>query len=293
MSVCGPSPRTTAWIESATGDAVVGSARLPGATSSRILRIELSTGSRLVLREYGAEYLHSEPIAPLRELDALDRVASTAVNAPVAIAADVDGSATGAPRLLMTEIAGRPGPQPAPWTARAAAALAAIHDTDPTGHRYHYFTYFRTGAEPSPPPWAEDAALWESAIETAAAERQAEDRFIHRDFHPGNLLWDRTAIGVVDWPAGCVGPAAVDLAHFRLNLHIAGRDDLESAFVDVYRAEGGAGPDPWWDLVAALDVLPWDQGPRAIAAWAGLPGVAGTLGRSGIERFIRRARTDL
>jgi aminoglycoside/choline kinase family phosphotransferase len=38
--------------------------------------------------------------------------------------------------------------------------------------------------------------------------------FIHRDFHPGNGLWHRSAVsGIVHWRAASIGPASVDEAH--------------------------------------------------------------------------------
>ena len=42
---------------------------------------------------------------------------------------------------------------------------------------------------------------------------------VHRDYHPGNVLWRRSKIsGVVDWQAACTGPAVADVAHCRVNL---------------------------------------------------------------------------
>jgi aminoglycoside phosphotransferase (APT) family kinase protein len=38
-------------------------------------------------------------------------------------------------------------------------------------------------------------------------------RFIHRDYHQGNVLWhDNRVSGVIDWTTGCTGPPGIDLA---------------------------------------------------------------------------------
>ena len=45
--------------------------------------------------------------------------------------------------------------------------------------------------------------------------------FLHRDFHPGNLLWtDERITGVVDWVSACAGPPEEDIGHCRANLAI-------------------------------------------------------------------------
>lgn len=46
----------------------------------------------------------------------------------------------------------------------------------------------------------------------------ARVRFIHRDYHPGNALWDGSGGGVVDWATAARGPAGIDLARMRQNL---------------------------------------------------------------------------
>ena len=54
--------------------------------------------------------------------------------------------------------------------------------------------------------------------------------FIHRDFHPGNLLWSGSR---ADWRRRlgerCVGPAEVDAAHLRVNLAILWRSPTPTA----------------------------------------------------------------
>lgn len=41
---------------------------------------------------------------------------------------------------------------------------------------------------------------------------QVKPCFIHRDYHPTNILWvDDKVSGVVDWVNACRGPAGIDI----------------------------------------------------------------------------------
>jgi aminoglycoside phosphotransferase (APT) family kinase protein len=81
--------------------------------------------------------------------------------------------------------------------------------------------------------------------------------FLHRDFHPGNVLWQDGALrGIVDWVNASVGPPGADLGHCRVNL--AGRFGQPAAerFLDHYREVSGREDyHPYWDVVAALGGL--------------------------------------
>lgn len=81
--------------------------------------------------------------------------------------------------------------------------------------------------------------------------------FIHRDYHPGNVLWDGATVNVVDWSTAASGPPGIDLARMRQNL--AGWHGRETAdrFADRYVASGGdpGVRDPYWDLLDAADLL--------------------------------------
>jgi aminoglycoside phosphotransferase (APT) family kinase protein len=94
--------------------------------------------------------------------------------------------------------------------------------------------------------------VWERAIALAhAPPPELPERFIHRDFHPGNTLWEGAGLtGVVDWTTGSRGPAAVDLGHLRWNLAL----DYGQRVADAVLPH----PEhhPYYDVVTALDVLP-------------------------------------
>jgi len=62
--------------------------------------------------------------------------------------------------------------------------------------------------------------LWERAVEVwHTAMPVYRPVLIHRDFHPGNVLWARgRCTGIVDWPEACRGPAGCDVARCRSEL---------------------------------------------------------------------------
>jgi aminoglycoside phosphotransferase (APT) family kinase protein len=80
----------------------------------------------------------------------------------------------------------------------------------------------------------------------------------HRDFHPGNVLWrDGRLSGVVDWTHSCVGPAAADVAHCRVNLAVLFGQDVADEFARRY---GAVDDLAWFDVV---DLVGW----RTLEPW--------------------------
>jgi aminoglycoside/choline kinase family phosphotransferase len=84
---------------------------------------------------------------------------------------------------------------------------------------------------------------------------RAAATFLHRDFHPTNVLFRRGRVsGVVDWVNACRGPAGVDVAHCRVNLVLLSGPDVADRFLDAYRrAAPGYEHDPLYDVAALLD----------------------------------------
>ena len=178
----------------------------------------------------------------------------------------------------MTRLAGSPDLD-IPDPAAIVDLLEAIHAVPPGPvARWSYHGYHE-GRDLARPGWWRDAALWDRAVrQTTTARPHGPAVFIHRDFHPGNLLWSgRTLTGIVDWVNACVGPAEVDVAHLRVNLAV-----LE----DVANADRVVAGDPAWDIEAAFGFLDW--GSRdAIEAWPGpWPELDAATARSRLETFV-------
>ena len=85
-----------------------------------------------------------------------------------------------------------------------------------------------------------------------------EPRFIHRDFHPGNLLFRRgRCSGIVDWTQASVGPPEVDIS--RTRVEIAMLTDREVAEEFLRHTGYSATYDPLWDALVACELGPWSH----------------------------------
>jgi aminoglycoside phosphotransferase (APT) family kinase protein len=291
-------PDARAWVAATleldeTIDAVK---PLSGATSSDVFRVTTQlrdrSNRRLVLRWYEeARAARREPDAVVREVTALRALTGTGVPAPRLIAS-YDGGAEAAAGVLMSEIPGRPRfdlPDP----GAMLDVLATIHAVDRTPIARYRYRGYHEDARLDRPSWWRDRPAWERAIiRTSTVRPSGPDRFIHRDFHPGNLLWsDDRLQGVVDWVDACIGPAAVDVAHCRVNLAL---------LFGPERADIVPG-DPAWDIELALGILDWEDG--ANDRWPdSLPSTLATMGaplvdvataRRRLEAFVRRALAGL
>lgn len=272
------------WVTRETGATIVKARRLPGASSTSIHGLYLSDGTRLVLRRYvWPGYIKEEPIAPQREVDALRFAVAHGLPAPDVVAADVTGADVGdeVPVLLMTFLPGRA--VALPDLEKLAQVAATIHDTDPGDFGHDYFPWYES--YPHEPPVASTwPQLWETARQLwLEAMPPYRPTFIHRDFHPGNVLWLRgRASGIVDWPNGCRGPWGCDVAHCRANLvWLSGREAADD-FLAAYEALTGRTYDCFWELASIMEHGPSHWTPeqlvetepyleRAVAAIATLP----------------------
>jgi Ser/Thr protein kinase RdoA (MazF antagonist) len=248
-------PAVRSWVTGHAGSGIVRVRRLEGASSTAVHRIDTASGIRLVLRRYvWPGFLLNEPDAPRRECEVLRFAATRGLRVPSVVAADPDGSEVGdgIPALLMTFLPGRAVAQP---DLHALAQVAAgIHAIDPADLGHAYFPWY-ADTTAGPPPASTRPDLWEQAIAVWHGAMPAyRPTLIHRDFHPGNVLWSRgRATGVVDWANGCAGPVGCDLAHCRANLRRLAGPDAAVAFLSAYEAVTGERFDPFWDLAALLE----------------------------------------
>lgn len=254
----GPVPaRALDWVRAATGGAIAGCAPLTGGTSSAVHAVEVTargTVRRLVLRRYvRAGWLAEEPDAAHREAQVLQLLRPGRVPAPALVAADPDGAQAGAPAVLMTRLPGtvvwRPRERE-PFLRGLAAVLPEIHATPVAPGALPAYAPYALASR-TPPSWARRPAVWERAFAIFDGPAPAGPGcLVHRDHHPGNMLWeDGEVSGVVDWASARIGPPAADVGHCRWNLartlgHAAADRFLALCGHDAY--------DPYWDVVAAL-----------------------------------------
>jgi len=79
--------------------------------------------------------------------------------------------------------------------------------------------------------------------------------FIHRDYHPGNVLWKRSRVaGVVDWQSACIGPPSVDIGHCRANFLLYA-PQLADRFTLAAESALGRQFHPWADIAALIGML--------------------------------------
>lgn len=134
--------------------------------------------------------------------------------------------------------------------------------------------------------------MWEKALALLTGPRPEEpDCFIHRDYHPGNVLWSRGRLtGAVDWINASCGPAPIDVGHCRLNLATLHGVETADRFLAVYQSLTGQKVEhhPYWDIITAIEWLPQ---PRVFAGWRdmGLPQLTPEVVRARLDEHVAAA----
>lgn len=237
--------------------------RLDGATSSHLYALRASLDGveqDYVLRLFtNAEWLADEPDVPLHEASSLAMLQAAGLPVPRLVALDAQGAECGVPALLMTCVPGSielTPPDMDRWLDQLAGFLPRLHAVPVDGHAWEYFPYV-VPAEMSISPTAPDAALWQRAVEIGSRPFPFfQPRFIHRDYHPVNVLFQAGQLsGVVDWPNACRGPVGVDVAHCRSNLALMYGVAVADRFLELCQQHMRAywQYDPFWDLMSILD----------------------------------------
>lgn len=194
-----------------------------------------------------------------REHETQLMLADTEIPAPVSIALDAEGEYVGEAAHLMTLLPGQvdPGRASDADLETVARTLAAIHAIHPETRPRTYQSW----AYPSKyvvPAWSRDPAAWERAFEVLGQGAPEYDAaFLHRDFAPRNLLWgDGDITGIVDWVETSWGPAWLDVAHFRTMLAVSHGNELADQFAATYRRVTGREPQPYFDVMDVVGLLP-------------------------------------
>ncbi|MGW1838743.1 phosphotransferase family protein [Streptomyces sp. NPDC002067] len=246
-------PLTLAWVRThlEPGERIVGIEALHGGITAEMRRLTLGTrdgGTRdLVLRTF-VDVAHAEDWLN-RESGALTLLTGTDVPAPGLVAVDPTAAHCEYPSLLMTHLAGRTVLGDEGVEARVpllARQLVEIHAVRPAERPRKYVAL--TTADTVVVPEGADKTVWDAAIEVIRKPAPPyEGRFLHRDFQPGNVLFDvppeRPAdariTGVVDWAATSWGPADLDVAHCSTVLALLHGPEWGLRFTEAYEQAGG------------------------------------------------------
>lgn len=249
-------PLTLAWVSRRleAGERIVRTEALHGGITAEMRRLTIGTrdgGTRhLVLRSFVDPFYvgHAEEWLN-REAGALTLLAGTGVPAPGLVAVDPTAAHCEYPSLLMTHLAGRTVFDDEGLATRVpllARQLVAIHALRPVERPRKYVAW--TTADTVVVPKGADAAVWAAAIDVIRKPAPPyEGRFLHRDFQPGNVLFDvplpgsadARITGVVDWAATSWGPADLDVAHCSTNLALLHGPEWGLLFAEAYEEAGG------------------------------------------------------
>lgn len=277
------------WVIRAIGPgAAISSVQLmDGATSSTLYAIECRWHGQvinLVLRLFtNQEWLAEEPDLAAHEASNLKKVKTAGLPTPELIAYDPSGQDCGPPAVLMTRLPGSVDLKPADfqaWLTQMAEILLPLHAVEASDYPWQYAPYFNV-LSLQPPGWSRVPGLWQKAIEIASGPWPPyQERFIHRDYYPVNVLWqDQRLSGVVDWANACRGPAGIDVAWCRKDL--AGMYGVPAAdqFLEVYQRLAGSASayHPFWDVLSILDGL--SDPPSVYPPWItfGLQGLTSAI----------------
>lgn len=268
---------TRAWVEKGLSEAerIAGAARLRGGWTSEMRRLDIrGPGGRrsLVLRSFVKPFFvrHAEGLLT-REAAVLRLLAGTDVPAAALVAVDATAQFCDHPSLLMSLLPGsvRLGDSGVDRRAELLARqLRGIHRLSVTeAERPRTYQAWTAPDRVALPEDTEQPELWQRAVEVIRREPpDYQACFLHRDFHPGNVLFtgdgDGLRIsGVVDWVETSWGPADLDVAHCSTALALLHGVPEGMRFADRYLAAGGRLSEDraahlYWRLLDALAFAP-------------------------------------
>lgn len=284
------------WAQHHLDTPILDIVRVGGGLTDTIWSVQLDHADPVVLRyvdidrwgEVGRRHVLGEALA-CRLME------SSPVPTPRLIASDPTG-VSGAYANLTTWLPGsvRLGPLDDAALDALARAAAAVHaqPVAPADRPPAYVSW--APDDPEVPLWTHRPELWTRAI--AEYARPAPDTaygLIHRDFHPGNVLWVGNGLtGLIDWTETSWGPADLDVSHAISNfamLHDLGRAEV---FLRAYAAAGGRRhPDPrvrrYWQIVDILGFLP-DPAVQLAAILVARPDLDAAMMQAALEDLLAR-----
>ncbi|WP_331754481.1 alpha/beta fold hydrolase (plasmid) [Streptomyces sp. NBC_00012] len=250
---------TRAWVAKQLGDGrkVTDLRLLSGGWSSQMRRLRLDDGTALVQRTFVKPFFrHHGPGLLAREASVLALLTGQeSIPAPGLVAVDATAEHCDHPTLLMSALPGRVRVDEDDLDRRLdllAAQLVRVHGVVPAERPRTYQAWTSPDRVRTP-----DGPLWERAVDVIRRNPPPyEGCFLHRDFHPGNVLFTGAGpglriTGVVDWVETSWGPADLDVAHCSTALALLHGPAHGLGFRGRYEAHGGR------DLADDYDHLYW------------------------------------
>jgi aminoglycoside phosphotransferase (APT) family kinase protein len=287
--------RAHVWAQNHLDRPIASITPVSGGRTGTVYHVRFSSGDPVVLRyqtkedwgEQGRQHITAEAIA-----------ARLLVGSPLPvarlIASDPTGVEAGGYANLTTWLPGQVRLDRLSSAAidQLAHAAAVVHATvvspDARPRRYEFWV----PPEPVVPVWARDRHLWRRALELYAGSLPGTPlSLVHRDFHPGNVLWVGDQItGLIDWAETSWGPADLDVTHSRTNLAVLHSLDQAYEFSSAYARHGGTvDPDPearrFWAVSDILGFLP-DPQPILSALTVARPELTADVLHARLEQFL-------
>ena len=288
------SDTTRQWLEQNFKSNVKEVKPLLGGTSSRLWLLTLAQENNeetVVLREYTVlKWLEEDPEIAEQEARNLISAECVPVQTPEFLLADPYAFKTVYPTVVMSYVEGEVVLEPADpstWVEEMAITLARLHSNETEVYN-QYFRYVDPAVKVTA-EWSKHPKAWQEAFSYLNTTKPpvSKQTFIHRDFHPTNILFKGTEVaGVIDWTDACMGPREFDVAHCRWNLTMLHGLELADDFLKAYLKHSTLESyDPYWDLEASLNVFS-EETPGVYAGWE-------AFGRTNVTPEDIKERMDL
>ncbi|HLS08499.1 aminoglycoside phosphotransferase family protein [Lentibacillus sp.] len=149
---------------------------------------------------------------------------------------------------------------------------------------YDYYSYHDPDTF-NVPDWSSVPRTWERALDLVKGpEPDMYECFIHRDYHPANVLWREGSVsGVVDWVNACKGPREIDVGHCRVNLAMPYGYEMAEAFLRAYQQYADMCYNRYWDIMALITFL--DGPPEVYPGWE-------AFGMTDLTNYLMEERLD-
>lgn len=234
---------------------------IPGSSTASVSSWEVQdwrgVAMAIVVKRYDRVVVGHEAVALVRsEERGLLAAEQCALDAPRSVCADPEGAHTGAPSLAMTRMDGvAKAVGGREWILGLANALGAIARVARPTIALPPMESWREPLDDCP-TWLGDQGLWRALQQRmAVALVGSAPQFVHRDFHPLNVLWDGGAVrGVVDWANACIGPIELDVSRCRVNIALTSGIDAADSFLGACSPFVN-GYDRAWDLETIASFL--------------------------------------
>ncbi len=289
--------RVRRWAQEHSDQPIVAVEPVGGGRTDTISALHRPLGDPLILRhvsiekwgEVGRRHVESEALG-------CRLMVGSGLPVPTLLASDPVGDQTGDYANLTTWLPGQVRLDPlGPAAIDELARVATVIHATPVDPKLRPRPYaFWTPADLTVPVWATQPDLWRRAITIFHhGPPSTLSGLVHRDFHPGNILWAGDRItGVIDWAETSWGPADLDVAHSVTNFAMLQDLDSAYAFAAAYRRLGGvtdADPEAarFWALSDILGFLP-EPSPIIAALMSRRPDLSADVVHGRLEELLSR-----